>query len=256
MKRKILSLSVALFATGSLLAAPTDDVQTAIKKLTDSGSFSWSSTTTNLGGGGGGGGGGRGGRGGGPAAGKLGKDGFALVTRAGFQGGTMETFMKGDKSVSKNQDGEWQTPEERMAAFGGGGGGAPGGGRGGFMRNLNRLPTAEATELLTGVKELKLADGVYSGDLTTEAATARLNPFGGRGGPPGGEAPPAPTGVKGSVKFWVQDGLLAKYEINVQGKTTNFQGDSMDVNRTTTVAITDVGTTKVEVPEEAKKKLM
>ncbi|MBC8002999.1 MAG: hypothetical protein H7X97_10475 [Opitutaceae bacterium] len=83
----------------------------------------------------------------------------------------------------------------------------------------------------------------------------RLFPFGGRrGGAGGGEAPPPPENAKGSVKFWVKDGSLAKYEYNVQG-TMSFGGNSIEINRTTTVEIKDVGTTKVEVPEEAKKKL-
>jgi hypothetical protein len=60
--------------------------------------------------------------------------------------------------------------------------------------------------------------------------------------------------AKGSVKFWLKDGTLSKYETKVSGKI-NFNGNERDVDRTTTVEIKDVGTTKVEVPEEAKKKL-
>ena len=40
----------------------------------------------------------------------------------------------------------------------------------------------------------------------------------------------------------------------MQGKVS-FNGNDRDVDRTTTVEIKDVGTTKVEVPEGAKKKL-
>jgi hypothetical protein len=35
----------------------------------------------------------------------------------------------------------------------------------------------------------------------------------------------------------------------------SFNGNDMDVDRTTTVEIKDVGTTKITVPEEASKKL-
>ena len=35
----------------------------------------------------------------------------------------------------------------------------------------------------------------------------------------------------------------------------DFGGNPMDVDRTTTVEITNVGTTKIEVPDDAKKKL-
>jgi hypothetical protein len=56
------------------------------------------------------------------------------------------------------------------------------------------------------------------------------------------------------VKFWIQDGVLTKYEFKVTGKV-NFNGNDRDVDRTTTVEIKDVGATKVEVPDDAKKKL-
>jgi len=35
----------------------------------------------------------------------------------------------------------------------------------------------------------------------------------------------------------------------------NFNGNDVDIDRTTTVEIKEVGSTKVDVPEEAKKKL-
>jgi hypothetical protein len=66
------------------------------------------------------------------------------------------------------------------------------------------------------------------------------------------EAPEA----KGSVKFWVKDGRLAKYQFSVQGKIT--VGDDkreVEVSRLMTVEIKDVGSTKVSLPEEARKKL-
>jgi hypothetical protein len=268
MKRNILFTTAALFATGSLLAASKEDVSAAIKKLADGGNYSWTSTISNVapaGGGGGGfggggfGGGGRGGRGGGPTSGKITKDGYMLITRGGFQGNTTETITKGEKSVTKNQEGQWQTPEEMAAAFGGGGGGGGFGGGRGFGRGgagATRLPTLDAQELLAAVSELKSADGALSGDLSKEAVNARLSPFGGRGfgGGGGGEAPPPPADAKGSVKYWLKDGALSKYEFTVQG-TMDFGGNEFPINRTTTVEFKDVGSTKVEVPEDAKKKL-
>ena len=44
------------------------------------------------------------------------------------------------------------------------------------------------------------------------------------------------------------------YEVKVKGKVS-FNGNDRDVDRTTTVEIKDIGSTKIEVPEEAKKKL-
>jgi hypothetical protein len=62
------------------------------------------------------------------------------------------------------------------------------------------------------------------------------------------------SSAKGSVKFWLKDGALVKYEYKVKG-AASFNGNDLDIDRTTTIEIKDVGTTKVDVPEEAKKKL-
>ncbi len=74
--------------------------------------------------------------------------------------------------------------------------------------------------------------------------------FGGRAMPNG----PDISGAKGSVKFWVKDGVLSKYEVKVQGKVS-FNGNDRDIDRTTKIEIKDVGTTQIEVPDDAKQKL-
>jgi hypothetical protein len=43
--------------------------------------------------------------------------------------------------------------------------------------------------------------------------------------------------------------------IKVSGTTKNRDGDDMDIDRTTTVEIKDIGTTKITVPDEAKSKI-
>ena len=60
--------------------------------------------------------------------------------------------------------------------------------------------------------------------------------------------------LKGSVKFWVKNGALIKYEFHLQGKI-DFNGNEFPNDRTTTVEIKEVGATKVEVPEAARKKI-
>ena len=249
MKRNILFGTVALMA-GSLLAAesgPKDEVKSAAKKLSEA-SYSWKSSVQNAGGGGGGGGRGRGG-GGGPVEGKISKEGFAVLSLTQGQN-TTEAAMKGDKFAVKNQEGAWQSSADLAAAAGGGGGGRGRGGVAARLRTL-KLPAAEAEDLLGKTKEVKKTEGVYSGDLTQEAVTQLLRPAGGRRG---GADAPAPTNAKGSAKFWVKDGVLSKYEYNVQGTVTVGEND-VNINRTTTVEIKDVGTTNVTVPDEAKKKL-
>ena len=95
---------------------------------------------------------------------------------------------------------------------------------------------------------MKLAEGVYSSDLTEEAAKQLLS-F----GRPGGGGGPEISNAKGSARFWVKDGVVSKFDFKVQGKVS-FNGTDRDVDRTTTVEIKDVGTTKVTVPDEAAKK--
>ena len=97
---------------------------------------------------------------------------------------------------------------------------------------------------------MKKADDAYSADLTEEGVK-QLFARGPRR--PGADAP-SPTNAKGSVKFWLKDGVLSKYQYNVQG-TMEFNGNDVNINRTTAVEIKDVGATKITVPDEAKKKL-
>jgi hypothetical protein len=113
-----------------------------------------------------------------------------------------------------------------------------------------RVPAVEAASLADDAKELKKDTNSISGDLT-EAGAKELLSFRRRGN--GGDGPTV-TNAKGSVKFWLSNGKLAKYQFHVQG-TVSFNGNDRDVDRTTTVEIKDVNSTKIEVPDEAKKKL-
>jgi hypothetical protein len=154
---------------------------------------------------------------------------------------TTDAVIKGDKVAVKRDD-EWKTPDELE-------------GNGAWM--ARRLATfkpaaAEAEDLATKTKALKAGDGgPYSGDLT-EAGVKEIFGRWQRGGAQTPEA----KGAKGSVKFWLKDGALTKYEFNLQGTITMGQDQQeMTINRTTTVEIKDVDTTKVVVPDAAKKKL-
>jgi hypothetical protein len=234
MKRQIIIGTMALLA-GSLLSAyadPKDDLTAAAKKLADKDNYSWKQKTENAGGGG---------FGSGTTEGKTEKDGYLWLSMT-MRDNTVEALKKGDKGAIKTEDG-WQSLSEAA-------GGDPGPGT--FVaRRVQALkpPAAQAQDLADKVKELKQDGDVYSGDLTEEGAKSQLM-FGGRGGGNGPEV----SGAKGSVKFWVKDGVLSKYELKVQGKVS-FNGNDRDVDRTTTIEIKDVGSTKIEVPDDAKKKL-
>ena len=234
MRRHILFGTLALL-TGSLVAAnaaPKDDVTAAAKKLADKDNYAWKQTTENAGGGG---------RGGGTSEGKTEKDGYLWVSMT-MRDNTIEAVKKGDKGAIKTQDG-WQSLSEATS-------GDPGPATFIARRLQNfKAPAAQAEDLAGKVKELKQDGDAYSGELTEEGAKSQLM-FGGRGGGNGPEI----SGAKGSVKLWVKDGVLSKYEVKVQGKVS-FNGNERDVDRTTTVEIKDIGSTKVQVPDDAKKKL-
>ncbi|MDB6108765.1 MAG: hypothetical protein JWR69_515 [Pedosphaera sp.] len=242
MKRNVL-FSLIMLAAGALMAAdpsPKDDVTSAAQKLAAKDNYGWKTTVETPGGGGGGGRFRPG-----PTEGKTEKDGatFLSMTRGD---NTIEAVLKGDKGAIKTEDG-WKTLAE--ATQGGDGQPNPGMFLARMLKNF-KSPAAEVENLAGKVKELKKAEDAYSGELTEEGAKQLLT-FGPR---PGGGDGPTVSDAKGSVKFWITDGVLSKFQTKVQGKVS-FNGNDRDVDRTTTVEIKDVGKTKVSVPDEAKSKL-
>ena len=177
----------------------------------------------------------------GPTEGQAEKDGCVHVTMTMGENKT-EMVLQGKKAAILGQDGAWQSAEELSNTEG------PGRFAGMMARNF-KAPAAQAAELVGFTKELKKEGDAFAGDLT-EDGTKQLLSF--RRG--AGAEEPTVANPKGNAKFWVKDGVLSKYEFHVEG-TVTFNGNDREVNRTTTVEIKDVGTTKVQVPEEAKKKL-
>lgn len=225
---------MSLIASTLLAADPKESVVNAAKKLADTDSYSWKQTSENANGGGFGGGG---------SEGKIQKGGYTWLSMT-MRDNTIEALKKGEKGAIKNQEG-WRSLSEASSGDRG---------PGTFMaRRLQdfKAPAAQAEDLAGKTKDLKQEGDLYSGDLTEEGAKSLLT-FGGRRR--GGGNGPEISGAKGSVKFWVKDGLLTKYQTNVKG-TVSFNGNDRDVDRTTTVEIKDVGSTKLNIPEEAQKKL-
>jgi hypothetical protein len=239
--KNILTLGVAAAFVAALAAAePKDALKGAAKNLADKPNYSWTSTLKiqdvdrEFP----------------PTKGKTEKEGFVVLSQE-VNDTTLEAVLKGDKGVLKTDEG-WKTAAELEAAASAE--------QGGFRRFIGRRlletkpPAKEADDLLGKIPALKAGEaGLYSGDLTAEAAKEMMT---WRRPRPGQEAPPGPKNAKGSVKFWVKDGLLTKYEISLQG-TIRFGQDQeeRDFASTRTIEIKEVGSTKVEAPEEAKKKL-
>jgi len=231
MKTKLIFAAAALWA-GSVLAAdssPKDDVIAAAKKLGGETNYTWRTTVAvpedaqfkpE------------------PVDGTTEKDGFTLV-KMSFFGNSVHIATKGKKSAFTNQDGAWQSAADAENEEG------PGRFMAMFARNV-QTPAEEAAELAGFAKDLKKDGDAYSGELTEAGAKAKLSFR--------GNNQVTVSNPKGSAKFWVKDGEITKYEFKVTG-TVNWDGNDYPNDRTTTVEIKDVGKTKVDVPEDARKKL-
>lgn len=220
------------FAVCANAAEAKDEVIAAAKKLSEAPNYTWKTTVVVP----------EGQFGGGTTDGKADKDGTAVLSQMRRDNLT-ETVIKGEKGAMTNRDGDWESLSEieanteGFARF-----------RAMAIRNF-KAPATQAQELANAAKDLKKEGDVISGQLTPEGAKQFMS-FGRRGGNEG----PQVNKADGSVKFWVKDGVLTKYEFKVKG-SINFNGEDRDVDRTSTTEISKVGETKVVVPEAAKKKL-
>jgi hypothetical protein len=225
--KTITMLGTTLLLTGSLFAAdpnPKEDVTSAATKLGGKDNYSWKTVVVVP-------------EGApfkpGPTDGKTEKGGVTYFTLS-FGDNSTHIYLKGDQAAVTNPDGGWQSLAELDGNDG------PGRFLSRIIKNF-KAPAAQAKELADSAKELKKEGDTYSGDMTEEGAKGQFR-FGNA------------SGAKGSVKFWVKDGQLSKYQFKVTAKV-DFNGNEIEVDRDTTVEIKDVGTTKIEVPADAKKKL-
>jgi hypothetical protein len=238
MKSKIALIIVGMFASSVVWAAdaaPTNQVSDAIAKLKAATNYSWTVTTVTP-----------------PDApftpppvkGQTDSAGFAKFSTE-FGDNTAEVVLKGDKAVFKGDEG-WQ-----LAVAGDGFSPDM------FALNLakNGAPGDEAGIILKGVKGLKALDGgALGGDLSAEAATDLLTFGPRRSAAKANPEMPGPKGAKGSARFWVKDGALVKYQTHLTG-TVSFDGNDTVLDFTRTTEIQEVGSTKMNIPVEAKKKL-
>lgn len=230
---------IVLAASAGLVRADAKaDVQAAVDNLVNSDSYSW---TTDV----------EGGFGAGTTQGKTQKDGYTTVSLT-LRDNSYDVVIEGDKCAIKTQDG-WKSTAEILAAADDGGGG------GGFdpdrfaarIAQNYQTPAAQAKEVADQLGDVKKTDDGYTADLSDDQAK-RLLTFRRRRNP---NAPgPQISNAKGSVKYWINDGVLSKVELHVTG-TVTFKDNDNDVDRTTTIQFTDIGSTKIDIPAEAKAKL-
>jgi hypothetical protein len=152
------------------------------------------------------------------------------------------------------------------AAANGGGGGGGGFNPATFMvRRFTgfKAPVAQLQDIVTKAPDVTKGDDAYTAELSPDDAKALFPTRGGRrGGGAGGAgaaggAPPTPptiTNPKASLKFWITDGVLTKYEVHTTG-TISFGGQDRDIDTTNTTEFKDVGKTTITVPDDAKTKL-
>jgi len=233
MKKLFAFTVIAAVAASALpcLAGPKEDVTTAIKKLSEASNYTWKSTWENSqfrpd-----------------PSIGKIDKAGTAILTSS-FGDNKFVSVRQGEKAAMQGQDG-WRSLAELESEEG------PGRFSAMMLRNFTSA-AEDAADLLKAASDLTLKEGVIAGNLTEEGAKQMLSFRRRRGGGEGGG--PEISNASGSVKYWLADGTLKKFSYTVKG-TMSWNGNDRDMDRTIIVEISDVGSTKVEIPAEAKAKL-
>ncbi len=186
-------------------------------------------------------------------------------------------LFKGDENFGVQVDSGWKTADELASTTDGSvRGGYPGGsdgvprrgrrGAGGFpgagsrngrpppaysnlQKTLSR-PHEEIGIIVATVADLKIDGEIASGTLSDTAAKLLLvHP---------GQKEITPLKASGTFRFWLKDGALVKYEVKLEGTLAVMnRGDrhEIEVHQTSLTEIQHVGTTKFDVPDEARKKL-
>lgn len=231
-------IAAVLLLLGSstlVMADAKDDVQAAADKLADSPNYSWTTSMES-------------GQFSSTSSGKTQKDGLTSLSLT-FGDNTTLAVVKGSKAAIKTDDG-WKTADEVAQQ-------PAQQGQPNFLPFIARTlqnyktPAVLAKEYAGEAPDLQKTDDGYSGNLT-ESAAKELMAFRRRNA---SATQPSPVkNAKASVKFWVKDGVLSKVQYQVSG-TITFQGEDRDIDRTTTIEIKDVGSTQIDLPDEAKAKL-
>lgn len=239
---RTLVCTFAVLAVSAVGARGDDkaDLAAAVNKLADAPSYAWTTTTNSQ-------------FVRGPSDGKTEKGGYTSVTLAA-QDVSYPAIMQGDKAVIKTESG-WQTPAEITA--GGEGGFNPMAFVAGSLIGF-KAPAEQLKGWADKLENVKKEGDVYTATLSTDAAREVLTFRGGRGGRGGGAGGAAPqmtvNNPKGALKIWVANGAVSKMELHSTG-SISVGGNDRDVDRTTTTEIKEVGTAKVTVPDDARKKL-
>jgi hypothetical protein len=232
----------------ALRADPKDDIQAAVQKLADSPSYSWSSSVS-------------GGMGRGTQEGKTEKDGYTTVTLQ-LRDTSFDIALKGVKAVVKTDSG-WKTTSEVMSDEGSDNAGGPPGPEffAAIIARNFKTPVQQALDNIDALSNIQKTDDGYSADLSEDAIkamVARPRPRAAATTNPDAAATSMPSpnisNASGSVKIALSNGNLTQIVVHVTA-TITINGNDRDIDRTTTTTFKDVGSTTVDVPDDAKAKL-
>lgn len=121
-----------------------------------------------------------------------------------------------------------------------------------FARRLQAMkPPAEfAADLAGKVNTLTASGDTFTGELSPDAARELLT-FGPRGKHRDSHTPPEPANPRGTVKFTLKDGTLTRLELRLAA-TMSINNCDVPLDHTTVIEIKDIGTTKLDIPADAK----
>lgn len=237
--KNLVATMIMLATAGAALADAKEDVLAAARKLADSENYSWTATTE-----------GAGNVSGGGSEGKTEKDGLTLLV-LNLRVGSAKVIFKGDKGAVETPDEGWQSiPSATDDASG----------RGVLPMVANMIktyqpPAVQAMNLVAKLQDLQKTGDGFAGTLSADEAKSLLQRrVGRRQNADGAGGGPEFKDARGTVRFWTTNDVLTKFQFNLQG-TMTLNGESREIDRTTTVEIKDIGTTKIEVPEEARGKM-
>lgn len=198
---------------------------------------------------------------------------------SGGNSNTVTAVFSGDENLVVQEGDAWRRPGERPATAergrgGPGGFGGPGSGIGGpgvprgrgprggrgpgtdtptppsnLQNTLNR-PHEEIAVIIAGSEDMKAEGEVISGRLTETSAQLLLVHA--------GQKDLTPLRASGTFRLWVKAGALVRYETKLEGVIqleTPAGRREYTVHQTATTRVSNVGTTKVDVPEAARKQL-
>lgn len=173
------------------------------------------------------------------------RGGWSMATRTG-DGPDLHLVRHANSIVLQDRDGHWLSPAEtrqRLTALGRSA-------RGGLLGLGAVSPAVLAASLAGKLRNLRVEDNAILGSVDGPDAATLLMPAG-----PRGAATPGLRFTSAEVRFWINDGTLAKFELVARAQVTGPDGTARELETTAFTEFKDVGSSRVEVPDAARRAL-